>query len=198
MRLLRTILSIMFIYSCVPLSDTPLTYSGKEKNDASVCGTWCWKDDCEYSYVHIGIDETTHQLVIIVVDVDKLGEIELLTFSGHTSLLKNNRYLNLKCTLPENEIPGYLFVKYSVTENTLGISIIDSTAIEKAIMDGSIKGEIINTGSLLVKITESQKELQTFIMKNDKTLFGKMIKLNRVKLRDGHNIKGAGACWLKD
>lgn len=34
----------------------------KEKIDASVCGTWSWKDDSESSFVHIGIDKIPNSL----------------------------------------------------------------------------------------------------------------------------------------
>lgn len=181
MRRFLTILLTVFVYSCVPYSDTPLTDPGKEKIDVSICGTWSWIGDCEPSYVHIGFEEISKQLGIIVVNFDKNGEIGLSKFSGHTSLLKKNRYLNLKLIRSEDEMPGYIFLKYRVTKKILEISIMDSTAIEKAIIDGLIKGEVKNEGSLFVKITESQKKLQKFIIQNDNKLFGKMIKLKRVK-----------------
>ncbi len=182
MRYFLLIFLAFFILSCVSYSDTPLTDPKPKKLDLSVCGTWLSKDDNESGYIHAGIDKKTKLLKVLMINYNKFGEIEISEFSGHTSRLKNNRYLNLKWVQPKDENPGYLFIKYIIKEEALWISIINPSPLEKAIVDGSLKGVIKSNGSSYVHITENQKKLQKFILKNDKILFKEMKKLNKLEL----------------
>jgi len=118
-----------------------------------------------------------------MLDYDKGGELEVSEFSGHTSSIEGNKYLNLKWIRPAEEIPGYIFVKYVVSEDLLGISLMEIDVVEKAIKGGLLKGQLEKSNwSSSIHITEEQKKLQHFVLRNDKELFKKMKYLPKLKL----------------
>jgi len=184
MRYFLTAFSMIFVLGCVPYSDNPLSDPDKEKIDPSIIGTWVWKDDKETGFIHIGLDEKTKLLRFIMLDIDSDGELETSEYAGHTSSLKGNKYLNLKCVdAAQEDIPGYIFVKYVLPPDSLGIASMDGDPAEKAIMDGTLKGKVKKgKWSSSVHITDGQKKLQEFFLKKDKELFPDMQYLARLKL----------------
>jgi len=184
MRYLSTLLSVVFVLGCVPYSDNPLTAPTKEQIDASVLGTWFWKDENESGYVHIGLDEESKLLRLIMLDFDRDGDLEASEFSGHTSSLEGNTYLNLKWVRPkQDEITGYMFVKYIASSDSLGLALMDSKVAEKAIKNGLLKGQVKKGNwSSSIHIEEGQKELQEFFAWKDKELFPEMKHLPRLEL----------------
>ena len=184
MRYFWIVFSIICVLGCVPHSDNPLTDPNKEQIDSSILGTWFWKDENESGYIHIGLDEKSKLLRLIMLEFDKDRELEASEFSGHTSSLEGNKYLNLKWVHPvQNEITGYMFVKYIVSSGSLGIALMDKRVIEKAIEAGTLQGKVKKDGwSSAVRIIEGQKKLQEFIMENNKELFPEMKYLAKLKL----------------
>ena len=183
MRHLLIILSLIFTLGCVATSENPLTSPGKEKMDSSILGTWFWQDENESGYIHIGLDRESRLLRIMMLDFDRNGELEVSEFSGHTSSLEGNSYLNIEWVRPADEINGYMFLRYKVTEEKLGISLMDVDVVEEAIKAGSLKGVLKSRdGSSCVRITEGQKKLQQFVLRNDEQLFNEMKYLHRLKL----------------
>lgn len=171
------------LMGCVPYSDHPLTDPGRKNIDASILGTWFWKDDNESGYVHIGIDEKSKLLRLMMLDFDKDGELEVSEFSGHSSALENNKYLNLKWAQPADALAGYIFVKYNVSQKRLGISIMNTDVVEKAIHNGLLSGSVKKgKWSSSIQITEGQKKLQQFILRSDKALFPEIKYLPRLQL----------------
>ncbi|MBD3789668.1 MAG: hypothetical protein IE885_04780 [Campylobacterales bacterium] len=183
---LMTLLTILILAGCVPDSDNPLTDPNKEPIDPSILGTWFWADGNETGYIHIGLDEKSKLLKLIMVDFDKDKELEASKFSGHTTSLEGNNYLNLKWVHPlQPDTKGYLCVKYIASSDSLGISLMDSEVVEKAIQNGSLKGNIVKEKwSTSVHITEDQKKLQKFIHLKDKELFPEMNYLQKLKLKN--------------
>jgi hypothetical protein len=183
MRYILSITLLFFIVGCVPYSDTPLTDAGKQEMDSSIYGTWFWNEKNESGYVHIGMDKESNLLKVMMLSFQSDGKLDVSEFAGHTSCLENNRYLNLKWIRPTDENPGYLFVKYEVSDAVLKISIIDADPVEKAIKDGVLKGEL-NDGNRTSSphITEAQQKLQLFIVKNDSALFTDRTALQRLHL----------------
>lgn len=184
MRYLLLTLSIILIHGCVPGSDNPLTDANKEQIDSSALGTWFWKDEKESGYIHIGVDKRTNLLRIVMVEFDRDRKLKVSELVGHTSSLNGNNYLNLRWVRQDQaENAGYMFVKYTVNQNSLGIAFMSSGGIEKAIKAGSIKGKV-NEGNLSssVHITEGQSKLKEFILRNDKELFSEMKYLPKLKL----------------
>jgi hypothetical protein len=184
MRYFLITLLIIYLPGCIPYSDNPITDADKEQIDASILGTWFWKDENESGYIHIGRDEKSKLLRLIMLEFDRDGELEASEFSGHTSSLEGNKYLNLKWVRPaQDKITGYMFMKYVVSSDSLGIAFMDSGLVEKGIKDGALKGKVEKGNwSSSVRITEGQKKLQKFILRNDKTLFPEMKYLPKLKL----------------
>ena len=122
-----------------------------------------------------------------MLEFERGGEIEVSEFSGHTSSLEGNRYLNLKWVHPaQDEITGYMLIKYVVNPRSLGIALMDSKVIESAIKKGSLKGRVEKDhASSSVNITEGQEKLQKFILRKDKELFPEMKYVKKLEL---HNI----------
>ncbi len=117
--------SITLVLSCIPYSDNPLTAPGKEPIDSSICGTWFWKEENASGYVHIGLDQESRSLRLLMLEHKGDGELKVSEFSGHTSSLEGNRYLNLKWLRPaQDENTGYMFVKYVVSPASLGIAVL--------------------------------------------------------------------------
>ena len=178
--------SIIFVLSCIPYSDNPLTAPGAEKVDSSLLGTWFWKEENGSGYIHIGLDRKSKLLRLLMLDFKSDGELEVSEFSGHTSSLDGNRYLNLKWLRPaQDEITGYMFVKYVVSPGFLGIALMDSEAAETAIKQGSLKGIVKEEDkSSSVRITEGQEKLQKFILRKDKELFPEMKYVKKLELKE--------------
>ncbi len=185
MRYLLVAITVVSILACVPYSDNPLTDPSEQSIDPSILGTWFWKDKDETGYIHIGIDKESKLLRLIMLDFDKDGELEVSEFSGHTSSLEENKYLNLKWVRPADEPAGYMFVRYNVNQELLGISMINTDAAEKAIDHGSLNGEVKKgEWSSAIHITEAQKKLQQFILRNDRALFPETKYLKKLKAPD--------------
>ena len=189
MRYLLITFLIIFVLGCVPCSDNPLTDPNKEQIDSSTLGTWFWKDENESGYIHIGLDKESKLLRLMMLEFDRDGKLEASEFSGHTSSLGGNRYLNLKWVRPlQNEITGYMFVKYTVSPVSLGIAFMDNEVAEKAIKKGVLKGKVKkHKWSSSVRIIEGQKKLQEFILRKDKELFPEMKYLPKLKLPNKHS-----------
>ena len=175
---------IIVLSGCVPYSDSPLTVPGKEQIDSSIFGTWFWKDENESGYIHIGLDEESKLLRLLMLEFERDGEIEVSEFSGHTSSLEGNTYLNLKWVRPaQDKITGYMFIKYVVSPGSLGIALMDSKVAETAIKKGSLKGKVKKDGgSSSVRITEGQKKLRKFILREDKELFPEIKYVKKLDL----------------
>jgi hypothetical protein len=182
---LITLLAV-WVLGCIPDSDHPLTAPGKEPADPAILGTWFWKDKNETGYIHIGLDEKSRRLTLTMVDFDEDGAMETSVYSGHTSFLEENKYLNLKWAHPpQDELTGYIFVKYAVGADALGIALMDSEAVEKAIKDGALEGRLKKDKWFFsVHITEGQKMLQSFVRKHDKRLFPEMKYMKKLTLQN--------------
>ena len=177
-------LSLIFALGCIPYSDNPLTAPGTEEIDSSIFGTWFWKNDKASGYIHIGLDRKSKLLRLLMLELERDGELEVSEFSGHTSSLGGNRYLNLKWLHPAQDEPsGYMFVKYVVRPDSLGIALMDCDVVETAIEKGSLKGKVEKHGeSLSVRITEEQEKLRKFILQKDKELFPEMKYVKKLVL----------------
>ncbi len=181
MKRLIAILLSLFAVGCVVYSDHPITPEDKTAFDSLLFGTWFWNEKDEKGFLHFGIEEKSGLLHVMVVDLDKDGTQKVSEYLGHTSDLKGNKYLNLKQLRPDNKRKGYLFVKYRIKKNVLTISIIDNSTVEEAIKKGSLKG-VVDDEKSITRITEEQKKLQNFILKNDKKLFDEETSINRLSI----------------
>ena len=183
-RLSNLIVPVFFvlIVSCVPSSDDPLTEPDPEKLDQSVFGTWYWRDSNSTGFVHMGKDEKTGMLRVYMIELRDDGDAELSEFSGHTSELGQDKYFNLKWVRPESELKGYIFVKYRIDQDGMSFSFLDLDAVEKAIKEGTLAGEIAK-GQYLndVRITDKPEKIRKFFTEK-KDLFQEETHLKRLKI----------------
>ncbi len=182
-RLLNLIVPFFFlaVVACIPVSEHPLSPPDPDKIDASVFGTWFWKEKNETGFVHIGKDENTGLLKVIMIDRDDDAEMEVSEFSGHTSSIGENAYFNLKWVRPENENKGYLFVKYVVKADGLAISLPDQDVLEKAVATGIIKGTVEREGFLSsVRISDEPEKIRKLFVEKDGELFRESNVLKRL------------------
>lgn len=184
MRYFIIIVSLGFVLSCVPHSENPLSEPNPAKIDLSILGTWFWKDENETGYIHIGLDEKSKLLKLVMIDIKSDGELNISEFFGHTSSLEGKNYLNLKwIRQTEFKIKEYIFVKYTVSQDSLGLALMDSDVVVRAIEGGSLKGKVGKDKFFsFITITEEQKKLQQFILQNDKALFPEIYHLPKLKL----------------
>ena len=121
-----------------------------------------------------------------MVDIDKDGELKVSEYYGHTSSLSGKNYLNLKQVSPQElKSRGYIFVKYIMKKDALGIAIMNSDVIAKAIENGTLKGKVEKSKmNYSIFITEEQTKLQQFIIKNDRLLFPEINYLTKLELQN--------------
>lgn len=174
---------VVCFLGCVPYADIPLTDPDEQPLDARLMGTWYWKAESDSGYIHIGLDEPGKMLRLMLVEFDREGKMVATEFYGHTSKLKDNTYLNLKRVHPEDQEPGYLFIKYSLMSGSLGISIMNAQIVAKDIESGSLKGTVTKgQWTSNIHITASRKALQQYILTHDGPLYSEVNYLPRVAL----------------
>ena len=172
------------VAACVPFSDNPLTPPDPGKLDGAVFGTWCWKDKNETGFVHIGTDDKSGLLKVIMIEQDNDGELEISEFSGHTSAVGENRYFNLKWVRPESENKGYMFVKYELENDNIVISLLKEDGIEKAIEENILKGEIVREKFVSnVHITDEPEKIGKFFQEKGESLFEEGVALKRLVVK---------------
>jgi hypothetical protein len=183
MRYLLTSLLLALLTACVPYSSQPLTPPDKDTIDPLVLGTWFWNEEHEAGYIHIGRDEESGLLRVMMLSFNSVMELDVSELAGHTSTVNGNRYLNLRWVRPAEEASGYMLIKYQATAEKLGMSLMDNDAVEAAIEEGKLQGQVKKekwTSS--VQITAGQEELQQFVLSHDKELFGEIKYIPRLNL----------------
>ena len=94
----------IFMAACVPDSKNPLTEFDKGAMDASVYGTWFWKDEQENGYLHFGQEKDSGLLQMMMIELNSSGKISVTQMQGYTSRLGGSSYLNLKFVPPQDGI----------------------------------------------------------------------------------------------
>ena len=184
--MLLQLMLVITMSACVPDSKNPLTAFDRDVMDASVYGTWFWKDELETGYLHFGRERESGLLQLMMVDLDNSGRINVTQMRGHTSQFGGNRYLNLKFVPPDEDIGEYILMKYEITEKGLGLAFMDPSVIEKAIEDNVLAGRVEREGHVSsVHLTDTSNKLQQFVRKNDQALFPEMKFLPRLVLPQG-------------
>ena len=171
---------------CIPYSDNPLTAPDNKCPDMQILGTWFVHDNGETVFLHIGMDEKTQGLHVVMVELQTDGEVKTSELAGHVSRLGDKTYMNLRWDQPAKQEAGYLFVKYMVAADRIGIGLIRSDAVEKAIREEKLRGEIVEGQWVSsVKIKDSSERLQAYFQQHDEELFEKMTFLSRLKVSEG-------------
>ncbi len=170
---------------CIPYSDNPLTAPDNKYPDTQILGSWFVHDNGETVFLHIGMDEKTQGLRVVMVELRTGGEVKTSELTGHVSRLGDKTYMNLRWEQPGKQEAGYLFVKYIVAADRIGIGLIRSDAVEKAIREGKLRGEIVEGQWVSsVKIKDTSERLQAYFQQHDDKLFEKMTFLSRLKVSE--------------
>ncbi|MBU1564013.1 MAG: hypothetical protein KJ630_00120 [Proteobacteria bacterium] len=165
---------------CIPYSDNPLTAPDNNGPDPAILGTWFMHEKGETVFLHMGIDEKTKGLRLVMVEFQKDGEVKTSELIGHTSRLGSYTYMNLLWDRPAEPEAGYLFVKYQIVGERIGLGLIRSDAVEKAVREGSIRGIIDETQKTkFVQLTDSAEQLREYVQKHDAELFEELQWMNR-------------------
>ena len=149
--------------------------------DTALYGTWFWRDGNETGYVHIGLNKESELVRVIMIELDGDEKLEVSEFTGHTASVGHNKYLNLEWVCPSRKTTGYMFVKYQVEGDSLGVSLSANDVFVRAVRNGVLQGAV-EKGKMVttVHITEEQSKLQRFIRENDRELFREMNYLHRL------------------
>lgn len=187
MRYLWWVCLAAILNGCIPYSDNPLTTADNQGPDPAILGTWFFSEEGETVFLHIGIDEKTKGLRLVMVEFQKDGEVKTSELIGHTSRLEKHTYMNLRWDQPPDPEAGYLFVKYQVVGERIGLGLIRSEAVEKSIREGLIKGKIEETQkNKSAQLTDSSEQLREFVQKHDAALFEELKWMDRLDLAKGH------------
>jgi hypothetical protein len=186
MRYLWFVWLAAVLNGCIPYSDNPLTAPDEESPDPAIMGTWFVRDEGETVFLHMGIDEKTKGLRVVMVEFDRDGAVKTSELIGHTSRLQENTYMNLRWDRPAEPEEGYLFVKYQVAGERIGLGLIRSDTVEKAIREGGVRGRIDDTQKpTSVRITDSSEQLRAYVQKQDAALFEELKWMNRLDFSKG-------------
>jgi hypothetical protein len=176
----RVAIMVFFLGGCIPYSDKPLTVLSPEALDPGIQGTWYVSGDGETVFLHVGTSGTPKRLRLAMIERDEDGGIKTSELCGHTSRFGGRNYLNLQWDEPIEQQKGFLFVKYAIIGEKLGIALIRATAVKKVVQAGGLEG-VVEEGQWTssVKLTDSPERLRAFFEKNDEDLFDDMKYLNR-------------------
>jgi hypothetical protein len=182
-RNLALILLFGLLGGCIPYSLHPLTDPGAEPLDPALIGSWYWSESGGYGYIHIGREEEDAAVLrLVMLSIDKEGELEVSQFSGHTSLLGERRYLNLKWQPPDPADPDYLTVSYRIADGRLGIALMDNDPVIAAIRSGELAGTVTKSGWFTsVRVSAAPVDWRSFVRAEHEALFPEMQFLNRLR-----------------
>ncbi len=180
MRCFLTVLVVAIFTGCVPYADKPVTDFGDRTTDRALFGSWCWKDDNEQGYIHIGLNEKNSELNVAMTEF-KGHKMKTTQFSGHTSILESGRYMNLKQTVPKDNAPGWLIIKYNTSAGSLKVALMNFPPVKNAIKNKQLTGIIEDKNNPYTVIKSSRKDLQRFLIDNDALLFDEFTPFSRLK-----------------
>jgi hypothetical protein len=181
-RDLALLLLIGLLGGCIPYSLHPLTEPGAEPLDRALFGSWYWSESGGHGYIHIGSEEDAAVLRLVMLSIDKEGELEASQFTGHTSSLGEQRYLNLKWLPPDPEDADYLTLSYRIVDGRLGIALMDNDPVIAAIGEGNLAGTVTKEGWLTsVRVSAEPGDWRRFVAAQHEALFPEMQFLKRLR-----------------
>jgi len=184
MRYLIGMMLVLLLTGCGVYSQYPVTSYDKTQIDSKLYGSWFWQEKDDSGYIHIGLDDQNERLKIVMVGINREGEINIMEFEGHSSTLGENHYLNLKQIQPvEERNEGYMIIKYFIKSNMLNIGIMSDIAVTEAIQAKVLQGKIEGKKYIQnVFVSEKEEVLQKFLSTHDSVLFPEMKALEKVDL----------------
>ena len=187
MRLALWIACLFLLSGCVPCSDAPLSPPGEQALDPALMGTWAHTEANTTVTMHFGRDDATNLLAIVMTETDMAGKLDSSRIAAHTTRAGDKSYLNVRFGDENAAEPGYLFVKYTVSGDTLGICIIDSGVVTKYIESGEIEGESTRgQWASTTRLKDTPKKLLQFLEEHDAELFSEMQYFQKLQAAGAH------------
>jgi hypothetical protein len=163
---------LILLAGCVPYSDHPLTAPSAAIDDPDLIGNWYADDDGKRNLIRISRGKAPGQVRVLLEEEDETEPADLSKLSGHLGEIAGKRYMNLRSDDPDDDVPGFIFVRYAIAEGRLGIAISDPTKLEQAIESGKLEGEIIKgKWYSTAHITAGTAALAEFVAGNDAEIF---------------------------
>ena len=179
--LIRLVLLTTLLAGCIPYSDFPLTAPETARDDPAIIGDWYAEENGERSIFRISKGEQTGTILVTSEKTDGQDPGELSRLRGHLSIIDGRRYMNILSDDPDEEIPGYMFVRYSVDDGRLGIAINDPDRLFEFVETGRLEGEVIrHEWSRSLHITASIEKLRRFVSEHDAEIFMETRYLERL------------------
>jgi len=193
---------IVFSGCCPTTSLHPLSNPDSITSDERLFGTWGLANEGSTAFLHIGRGEDGYT-EIQYVEHKQDARLDIVSFLTFPSLIDDDSFLNVEpAELSEGDFEGYIFIHYELLDdNRLSLSGWDEPAIEQAIEDELIRGEIIEkqeeyTGlqgqpiqgkSKCVRITDETDNIISFIRQyGARKLFNQPMGIfERVVLKQG-------------
>ena len=179
---LRLVLLTAMLAGCIPYSDFPLTSPDSATDDPAIIGDWYAEENGRRTLFRIGKGKSAGAIVISIEEQDGGDPGDVTRLRGHLSVIDGKTYLNILSDDPGEEIPGYMFARYVIDEERLGIAINDPDYLLESVESGKLEGEIIELEwSRSLHITASSEKLQRFVAEHDRELFMETTYLERLK-----------------
>lgn len=174
---------VLLLGGCVPYSEHPLTAPDPVRTDQALFGTWYWVESNEQGYVHIGTEEESGRMWILMVTMKADGELELSRLAGHVSQIGEHRYLNLKWLGPDSDSTDWLTLSYRLEGNALQVAVMSGNPVEEAIVQGRLAGEISRKGWFRsVRVSAAPGDWAGFVAAHYDQLFPEFNELSRLVL----------------
>lgn len=188
MRKLAFLLLILFLSSCLPDSEQPLSSPDSAFIDDRLKGLWISdvdKETGDYTYFHfVSREDSTMDLVAVAHSLDRGADI--IAYIMFPTEAGARSFMNLKeKELGRKKLSGdYIFMDYGFPDNnTLSMRIMnnDSTLIS-AVESGKLKGRVHRGVLTEVTLTDESSRILEFIKSIEADeLFSEPIYLHKVK-----------------
>lgn len=169
--------------ACNAYLQRPLTDPAKATVDPTLLGRWqLTEEDGERVEVTIAADGE-HAVRIDVSSSKPNGAADTDSYKAHTSLIGEQRYLNVLEATPSLAARGFLLVKYAIAkEDELRVSLLNEEAVKKAITDGRLAG-IVEVDSQFgdATITAAPASMAEFVLQHDTELFPDSVVFQRAR-----------------
>ncbi|MCZ6638241.1 MAG: hypothetical protein O7E53_01690 [Alphaproteobacteria bacterium] len=149
--MLALALGILGLTACVPHSRSPLSSPEKAVIDQRLVGAWSGLIGKNRAFAHF-IDRGESHMEIVFISFAKEERDEWLVFSMFTSVIGNDRYMNVKLSVERREIfaekdRAYIPCRYSIgKDGKLRIWTMSPTTVAADIKAGLITGTKKGTG----------------------------------------------------
>lgn len=160
-NLLASLLLILTLTGCLPVSQNPLSSPENAGTDPRLVGVWYGKSGEDEIFLHF-IQGAVLQ--VVEVDHEKKGGAHTTLYNVFVTVLGEQHYLNIR----EGKNKPYYLAHYQLKEGVLKISLMSDNSLAKAIKAGKLKGTVTGKPEDLdVTITDTTERLAGFVKKSE-------------------------------